>query len=145
MSGLSSHGYVRISINSHRRYEHRVVAERMLGRPLASHEYVHHRDGDRTNNDPANLEVLSQRRHMREHYESYREKDGEWEHRCSKCGKWLPLTSFRKTRAGRGTASCCKACASAEYKKWYDRGGKEYHRQRRRKQGIAPRRLRGGG
>lgn len=42
------HGYVR---------EHRIVMERHLGRLLTADEVVHHKDGDKQNNDPANLEV----------------------------------------------------------------------------------------
>lgn len=42
-----------------RRRTHRVQAEAALGRPLRPGEIVHHRDGDKTNNDPANLLVLS--------------------------------------------------------------------------------------
>lgn len=48
---------------------HRVLAEQMLARPLAPGEIVHHRDGDSTNNDPANLLVLpSQRYHAHIEY-----------------------------------------------------------------------------
>lgn len=39
--------------------EHRLVMARLLGRPLAPDESVHHRDGDRLRNDPANLELWS--------------------------------------------------------------------------------------
>lgn len=49
------------------RHEHRVVAERKLGRPLVAGEVVHHIDGDILNNDPANLAVMTQAEHMREH------------------------------------------------------------------------------
>jgi hypothetical protein len=50
------------------RHEHRVVAEEMLGRPLAPGEVVHHRDGDKLNNSPENLEVLpSQAAHVKQH------------------------------------------------------------------------------
>lgn len=49
------------------RHEHRLVAEQMLGRPLEKGEIVHHRDGNKKNNDPSNLAVMTQGMHMREH------------------------------------------------------------------------------
>lgn len=49
------------------RHQHRVVAERMLGRPLRKGEIVHHKDGNKKNNDPFNLEVMFQGKHMQEH------------------------------------------------------------------------------
>lgn len=50
------------------RHEHRVVAQQVLGRPLLPGEVVHHIDGDKQNNAPANLEVLpSQAAHATRH------------------------------------------------------------------------------
>lgn len=49
------------------RHEHRVVAEKMLGRKLKRGEIVHHRDGNRHNNAPENLEVMTQSQHIKEH------------------------------------------------------------------------------
>ena len=40
------------------RHEHRVVAERMLGRKLKKNEVVHHIDLNKQNNDEKNLVVL---------------------------------------------------------------------------------------
>lgn len=48
-------------------HKHRVVAEKMLGRALRPGEIVHHKDGNKRNNEPENLEVMSQSDHIREH------------------------------------------------------------------------------
>ena len=51
------------------RHLHRIVAEAVLGRPLASGEVVHHIDGDKHNNHPWNLAVLPlQSVHARCHF-----------------------------------------------------------------------------
>jgi hypothetical protein len=47
--------------------EHRVVMERLLGRKLLSTEHVHHINGDKLDNRPENLTVLSEAEHHRHH------------------------------------------------------------------------------
>jgi endogenous inhibitor of DNA gyrase (YacG/DUF329 family) len=50
------------------RHAHRIIAEQSLGRPIAAGEIVHHRDENKHNNAPDNLEVLpSQAVHARIH------------------------------------------------------------------------------
>ena len=49
--------------------EHRAIMEELLGRPLRSNEVVHHIDGDKHNNEPSNLMVVSREEHARIHSE----------------------------------------------------------------------------
>jgi hypothetical protein len=48
-------------------YEHILVAERALGRPLKRTEHVHHLDLNKVNNAPSNLLVLSRASHAKLH------------------------------------------------------------------------------
>lgn len=50
-----------------KRYEHRVVMEHKLGRKLESWEHVHHINEDGLDNDPNNLELVTNSEHKRKH------------------------------------------------------------------------------
>lgn len=54
------------------RHMHRVVVEQTLGRPLQKGEVVHHKDGDKWNNSPDNLEVMTQSEHIKLHLHTNR-------------------------------------------------------------------------
>jgi hypothetical protein len=47
--------------------QHRVVAEEKIGRLLVKGEIVHHIDGNESNNDPHNLEILTDSEHKKLH------------------------------------------------------------------------------
>ena len=69
-------GYWCVKSNGHPRaydkdyyYEHILVAEKKIGRLLdTSTEVVHHKDGNRLNNDPDNLEVQTRQKHSKRHW-----------------------------------------------------------------------------
>jgi hypothetical protein len=50
-------------------YTHRRVAEKMVGGKIYPGREVHHIDGDKSNNQPSNLTVLSRAQHRRAHRE----------------------------------------------------------------------------
>jgi len=53
----------------HGKHEHRIVAEKIIGRKLRSDEVVHHIDGNKHNNKPENLMIMSQSEHIKLHIE----------------------------------------------------------------------------
>lgn len=59
------------------RHTHRIVAEKILGRPLKEGEIVHHIDGNKRNNDPSNLMVMTQSEHCKLHFSK---KEGDQNH-----------------------------------------------------------------
>lgn len=60
--------YKKITLPDGRKaWEHRVIAERLLGRELSPNEIVHHIDGDKSNNSPDNLKVVTRQEHARLH------------------------------------------------------------------------------
>lgn len=100
-----SNGYVK----RFNRHEHRVVAEEMLGRKLAPEEVVHHKDHNRGNNSPENLQVMKRNDHSRLHSgDILRVKK-------THCQRGHPYDSF--SSIGRQVCSICKREYDKEWKK----------------------------
>jgi len=60
----------------HGRHEHRVVAEKMLGRPLRPGEVVHHINGDKHDNRSENLMVFSSQQEHVAYHAAHPEESG---------------------------------------------------------------------
>ena len=72
--GISHYGYETITLTHHPMANkagvvliHRVIMSRKLGRWLRRDEHVHHIDGNRRNNNPTNLLVVSRSEHTKIH------------------------------------------------------------------------------
>ena len=103
---ITEHGYVLIFVGKGHHladvrgyaYEHRLVAEKKLGRRLLKGEQVHHKNGIRSDNRSKNIEVMISRAyHAVEHRHSGKErrKPGEEniELKCG-CGCGISLNKF---------------------------------------------------
>ena len=80
-------GYKQIIVNGKNKYEHRLVMEDKLGRPLLHKEIVHHKNEDKKDNSPENLELTNNKSHGK-HHAKYAER---MEVKCSKCNKKFSL------------------------------------------------------
>lgn len=77
-----------LSNKSGKVYVHRIVASGKIGRLISSEEHVHHIDGDKLNNNPENLQIVSNSEHNKIEWEKKGFSPYE-SHYCSSCGKEL--------------------------------------------------------
>lgn len=82
-------------------YYHRHVASIKLGHWLTPEEHVHHIDGNKLNNDPDNLEVLSQSEHCRLHWPTQVYKK-----QCKQCGKITDRTGIKEKKRNYCSDEC---------------------------------------
>lgn len=81
--------------------EHRLVMESVIGRYLLPEEVVHHRDGNRQNNTPDNLELFA---NQSEHVRIAHGPNGRWSTRYDAC---IDCGTTRKPYASHGRCYTC--------------------------------------
>lgn len=117
-------GYLTINVGigkGHKLY-HRVIAEKMLGRPLLETEKVHHKDENKNNNDPSNLVVCkNDAEHQLLHLQARALKEcghSDWR-KCSYCKQWddTKNLTIRTTKNG-GVTVEHRACGNAYRAQW---------------------------
>ena len=78
MGNVDEYGYIRIG-GKKQIMLHRAIMEEVLGRKLKTNELVHHKNGDKFDSRPSNLEIVSRSKHMeihqREHKKLYYDID----------------------------------------------------------------------
>ena len=92
----TKHGYVLL---------HRVVMENSIKRLLKPNEIVHHKDGNKHNNDLSNLELMDSKEHNRMHSSTGRNII---ELVCPFCGKKF-FREKRQIKKGKNTF-CSRSC-----------------------------------
>lgn len=66
--GIDPMGYVTVNVGKNtKQREHRIIAERALGRPFRRLEVVHHINEDRSDNRPENLLICTHKYHLALH------------------------------------------------------------------------------
>lgn len=120
-SRINRRGYVRIRMGGQSVQQHVVVATRALGRPIPVGAEVHHVDGDKRNNAPANLVICQDMAyHQLLHRRARVVRAGGDPGRhlvCGRCGEVKAFSEFNRRKHGLEWRyqSNCRECMRARW------------------------------
>lgn len=114
-------------------YLHRHIMSQHLGRELDENEFVHHIDGDKTNNDIKNLQIVTNSQHAKIHAvertiaSGYRPRKAT---KCAICGsltkhdKYCSIECYRQARKSKIMPSLDELSKDIENMSWVAIGKK---------------------
>lgn len=103
------------------RFEHRAVVLKRDGALPPAGMHVHHVDGNKFNNDPSNLVVITPMEHKRLHA-GWIPVNGEWTKQCKGCDRHLRINTenfYYSAKANPNYFHLCIECAKLRRKKRY--------------------------
>ena len=115
--------YWQVMTENGRRYEHRIIMERHLGRPLLKQEHVHHINHDTLDNRIENLQLLTHSEHSRLHSKERSKEFIEMFKNSSKLptGKWArnydSCIECYTTKCKYGAKGRCRNCFCKEQRR----------------------------
>ena len=108
----TSKGYIRYRKKDGKlRMEHCLVWEEHYGE-IPEGMQIHHIDGDKTNNDISNLQLVTPLEHKRIH-EGCRLENGKWFKKCKNCGEYKEVCEdnwYFNKKTGWIASGWCKPC-----------------------------------
>lgn len=121
---LDGYGYFRVQVGKRSEKLHRLIMEAVLGRKLLPDEIVHHRDHDKQNNHPNNLELTTRAEHVSHHHKGVADKgiNTDSERYCPRCQTVKPVEDFYRCKHNSGgRRTYCKPCSAARTVEQKDR------------------------
>ena len=128
--------YKRVTVDGVRIQKHVYIWEKRHGVKVPEGKIIHHADGDKANNHPDNLVMISERTHRRIHAGWYMKDPWTWVKPCGMCGEEKPESEFYKRASGK-ISHVCGACRKESIKEYREANKEKLNAKRRERRRLA--------